>query len=227
MRRAAAALAMTALAGIAVAADLDPAVPRHTLRGLVTVENGEPALRACGRDGRRYALVDAAGGEVLRTYADLAAGPGAPVFMELRGAVLEGPAGAAGTAPPRILHAEALERAEREGPGCRAALGRIDARAAGTDPAWQAEFTRAGVTFASLRQPGMLMFAAHTAAWQPGEPLRYSGTSDGSALELVLTPERCRDAKTGNVYSLSAIARLNGEEYRGCAYRGRAAAPMR
>jgi uncharacterized membrane protein len=94
----------------------------------------------------------------------------------------------------------------------------------GSSPAWQVELARAGVTFASLEQPGMLIFPAHGAAWPPGTELRYSASSDAGTLALTLRPERCRDAASGNLYALSALAVLNGQEYRGCAFRGRPAA---
>lgn len=220
MRPLAAALVMLCAAAPIAAADRDTHHPRHALRGTVTLDGAGATLRTCGDKGRDYAVVDATGGgEVTAAYRELAPQPGAPVFMELRGAVIATPPGAR---VDRALHVEAVERAEKQGLGCRRPLARFDALAIGSAPAWQIEVSRAAVTFASLDERGMLVFPPHGSEW-PGEgALRYDGRSDAGHLAFAFEPGRCRDAATGNWYPLAARVVLNGTEYRGCAFRGRA-----
>jgi putative lipoprotein len=212
-------LAAVLLAAPAVhAADADPAAPRYLVRGAMMMEGAVPVFKACGDKGREYTLVDASDGDVSRVYRELAAAPGAPVFMEIRGVVFSAPA----AAPARLeFRAERLERAERQGPGCRRALGRLEALALGSSPAWQVEIAPSGVVFASLDERGTMMFPARTGDWPADGALRYEGANGGATLALTLSPERCRDGTTGNLYALAARAVLNGTEYRGCAIRGR------
>jgi uncharacterized membrane protein len=186
---------------------------------MLAVEGNVAAFRACGAKGREYELVDESRGDVLALYRELASAPGAPVFMEVRGVVYALPGGR------YALHAERLERAERQGPGCRRALGRLEALVLGSSPAWQVEIAPSGLTFASLEDRGMLMFPARAGEWPADGPLRYEGRSGEATLALTLEPARCRDAVSGNVYALAARAVVNGTEYRGCAIRGRGPAP--
>jgi uncharacterized membrane protein len=215
--------ALALLAGPAAAADPDPRTARHALRGMLTMQGDAGVFRACGDKGREYLLVDASqGGEIAAAYRDLAASPGAPVFMELVGVVLQSPPG---VRPDRALQAERLARAERTGPGCRRVFGRIEALALGASPAWQIEISPVGVTFASLEERGMLAFPPRGGDWPADGALHYEGRSPAGTLFLDLEPARCRDSSTGNLYPLTARAVLNGTEYRGCAFRGRSAAP--
>jgi uncharacterized membrane protein len=215
--------ALVMLAGAAAAADPDPRTARHALRGTLAMHGDAGVFRTCGEKGREYLLVDASsGGEIAAAYRELAASPGAPVFMELVGVVLESPPG---VRPDRALQAERLARAERTGPGCRRVVGRIEALALGASPAWQIEVSPAGVTFASLEERGMLAFPPRGGDWPAEGALRYEGRSPAGTLALDLEPGRCRDPSTGNLYPLSARAVLNGTEYRGCAFRGRPPAP--
>ncbi len=219
-------IAVLALLGAAAplgAAELDPRHPRFLLRGMVTLDGATATFRTCGEKGRDYTVVDASSDASLSAaYRELAAQPGAPVFMALRGAVLAAPAGAR---IERELHVEAVERAEKQGPGCRRALGRIEALALGGTPAWQIELSPAGVTYASLDERGTLVFPPVGTAWDADGALRYEGRTETATLSLALEPGRCRDTATGNWYPLSAQVVLNGTAYRGCAFRayGRAA----
>jgi len=214
--------ALATLAGAAAAADPDPRAARHALRGTLVMQGDAGVFRTCGDKGREHFLVDATGGaEITAAYRELAASPGVPVFMELVGIVVERPAGAL---PDRALQAERLARAERSGPGCRRVLGRIEALAIGSAPAWQVEVSPAGVTFASLEERGMLAFPPRTGEWPADGALRYEGRSETGTLSLALEPGRCRDASSGNLYPLTARVVLNGTEYRGCAFRGRSTA---
>lgn len=213
-------IAAALLAGGARAAEPDPKAPRHLMRGTLSMAGEGGVFRTCGSKPREYVFADASRGDVAAVYRELAAAPGAPVYMELRGVVLNLPGESAGRLE---LRAERLERAERQGPGCRRTLGRLEALALGSSPAWQAEIAPTGITFASLEDRGMLMFPARTGAWPLDAPLRYEGRSADAQLALALEPGRCRDALTGNLYGIHARAVLNGTEYRGCAIRGRVA----
>jgi uncharacterized membrane protein len=205
----------------AAAPEIDPRVPRSIMRGTLVVEAGAATFRTCGEKGRAYLVTDATREtELARVYGELAPRAGAPVFMELRGVVLAAPADAK---TDRLVHAEAIERAEREGPGCRRPIGRFDALVIGSAPAWQIEVSRAGVTYAAIDPPGMKMFPPYSGEWPASGGIRYEGAADGGTLSVVLEPGRCRDAATGNLYSLTARVQFNGTEYRGCAFRGRAA----
>jgi uncharacterized membrane protein len=82
------------------------------------------------------------------------------------------------------------------------------------------ELTRAGGTFASLQNPAMQLFQARPLERDADGTLRYEGTAIDAKLVLTLKPERCRDAMSGNVFSYSALATLDGREYRGCGYVG-------
>jgi uncharacterized membrane protein len=211
---------IAATAAHAAAPEIDPRVARSIMRGTVVVESGTATFRTCGEKGREYLLTDATREtELTRAYGELAPRPGAPVFMELRGVVIAAPADAK---IDRIVHAEAIERAEREGPGCRRPIARFDALVIGSTPAWQIEISRAGVTYAAIDPPGMKMFPPYTGEWPAAGGIRYDGTAESGALSIVLEPARCRDAATGNLYSLAARVQFNGTEYRGCAFRGRA-----
>lgn len=214
-------VAAATLAGPAPATGVDANAPRHLVRGTLQMEGSVALFRSCGAKGREYAFIDATRGEIAAAYRELAAAPGAPVYMEVRGVVL----GAPGDAGRLELRAEGLERGEREGPGCRRVLGRLEALLLGSAPAWQVEIGPSGVTFASLQDRGTLIFPARTGEWPPDGQLRYEGRAADATLALALDPGRCRDALTGNLYALSARAVLNGNEYRGCAIRGRSAAP--
>lgn len=206
----------------AAAREIDPRAPRSILRGTLVVEAGAATFRTCGDKGRDYLVTDATREtEVTRVYGELAPRAGAPVFMELRGVVVAAPVDAR---IDRLIHAEAIERAEREGPGCRRAIGRFDALVFGSSPSWQIEISRAGVTYAAIDPPGMKMFPPFTGDWPAAGGIRYDGTAESGALSIVLEPARCRDAATGNLYSLAARVQFNGTEYRGCAFRGRTGA---
>ena len=211
---------IAATAAHAAAPEIDPRVPRSILRGTVMVESGAATFRTCGEKGRDYSLTDATReGELLRLYGELASRGGAPVFMELRGVVAAAPADAR---IDRVVLAEAVERAEREGPGCRRPIGRFDALVIGSTPAWQIEISRAGVTYAAIDPPGMKMFPPFSGEWPTSGAVRYEASTEGGTLTIALEPARCRDAASGNVYSLAARVLFNGNEYRGCAFRGRA-----
>lgn len=220
-----AALALTLIVATAAHAappEIDPRVPRSILRGMLVVEAGAATFRTCGEKGRDYLVTDATREiELVRVHGELAPRPGAPVFMELRGVVVAAPPDAK---IDRLVHAEAIERAEREGPGCRRPIGRFDALVIGSTPAWQIEISRAGVTFAAIDPPGMKMFPPYTGEWPSVGGIRYEGTAESGALSIALEPSRCRDAATGNLYSLAARVQFNGADYRGCAFRGRAGA---
>jgi putative lipoprotein len=221
MKRLAAALLLCALAPLAAAAEPEPRDQRFALRGMVTVEGNVARLRTCGDKGRDYTLVDETrSGDVTAAYRELVTGSGIPVFMELHGTVFAAPAGAS---IDRELRVEAVERAEKQGPGCRRMLGRIEALALGAGPAWQIEISSVGVTFASLDERGMLVFPPRSGAWPADGTLRYEGRSGAGTLALVLAPGRCRDSATANWYPMSARVVLNGAELRGCAMRGRVA----
>jgi uncharacterized membrane protein len=223
--KAAAAIALAffvAGGAVAAGAEIDPRAPRSIMRGTVTIESGNATFRTCGDKGRDYLLVDASREtELTRLYAELAPRAGVPVFMELRGVVVSAPADAR---IDRAVHAEAIERAEREGPGCRRPINRFDALVIGSSPAWQVEISRAGVTFAAIDPPGMKIFPPYAGEWPAAGGVRYDGKAESGVLSIVLEPMRCRDAVTGNLYSLAARVQFNGTEYRGCAFRGRAGA---
>ena len=78
------------------------------------------------------------------------------------------------------------------------------------------------MTFAAIDPPGMKMFPPYAGEWPASGGIRYEGAAEGGTLSIALEPARCRDAATGNLYSLAARVQINGAEHRGCAFRGRA-----
>jgi uncharacterized membrane protein len=161
------------------------------------------------RSGERLAVEDRTREHDLETvYRDLTQRPGRAIFAELQGR-LEG----------KTLLAERLVRAQAEGAGCREELAKLRLRAQGSDPLWHLEARDDGVWLRTRggQPPARFDLGSWT---QKGGAWLLETTSEKSVLRITIREERCRDSMLGGLYTLRAIADLDGRKYSGCAYWG-------
>lgn len=212
----------TAQATAAAAAKPADDVPAgSTGRGTLVLAADQRIFTPCGSD-REFWVNDATGGDLGQVYEKLAGGPGKPLFVDVRGVLEQPPKTGPGSAHARVLRVVELRRADPAGAGCRENLRFFEARAWGDDPFWRVDVSRSGIIWSSYGAPSSLAFP-YAPPRRDGGAIRYAAVREGTprhALELVLTPGRCADPRTGAVTWLTVEARLDGRALRGCAYEG-------
>lgn len=192
-----------------------------TGRGILVLAPDHRIFKPCAGE-RELWVHDATGGDLERVYEKLAAGPGKPLFVDVRGVLEPAPASGAGAAFPRTLRIVELRRADPAGGGCRENLRAFELRAWGEDPFWRLDIARGGITWSSYGAPTSLAFP-YAPARRSGDELRYAAVREGPErheVELVVRPGRCIDPRTGAVTWLSVEGRLNERRIAGCAYEG-------
>jgi uncharacterized membrane protein len=201
------------------AADVVPA--NSTGRGILVLTANQRVFKPCGGE-REFWVNDGTDGDLERVYGKLAGGAGKPLFVDVRGVLEPAPNDGPGAAHPRALRIVEVRRADPAGPGCRENLRFFELRAWGDDPFWRLDVARGGITFSSYGAPGSVAFP-YAPALRSGDEIRYAAVREGAdrhALELVIRPGRCTDARTGAVTWLSVEGKLNDRKLIGCAYEG-------
>jgi putative lipoprotein len=192
-----------------------------TGRGTLVLAADQKVFKPCGSD-REFWVNDATGGDLAKVYEKLAGGPGKPLFVDVRGVLEQPPKTGAGSGHSRVLRVVELRRADPAGAGCRENLRFFELRAWGDDPFWRVDVSRSGIIWSSYGAPSSLAFP-YAPPRRDGGAVRYAAVRDGAQrheLELVMTPGRCADPRTGALTWLTVEARLDGRALRGCAYEG-------
>lgn len=209
--------------GVAAAAakPADDVPAGSTGRGTLVLAPDRSLFKPCGSD-REFWVKDATGGDLARVYEKLAGGPDKPLFVDVRGVLEQPPKSGPGSAQSRVLRVVELRRADPAGAGCRENLRFFELRAWGDDPFWRVDVSRNGIIWSSYGAPTSLAFP-YAPPRRDGGALRYAAVRTGAErheLELVMTPARCADPRTGALTWLAVEARLDGRTLRGCAYEG-------
>ena len=189
------------------------------VRGNIVIGHEVRALTECDTENEIW-LTDRTGGDLSTVYEGLATGPYEPIFMALEGRRDPVPETGFGADYESAFAVRQVIRAEREGFGCALDLTGFMYRASGNEPSWQLTVQHEAVSFVSM-SAGTLRF---------DDPVM---TTDGESvlvrvadeeLEVEIGDARCTDSMSGSVYALTAVVRVDGAAYRGCAVEGMAGA---
>ncbi|ODU20709.1 MAG: hypothetical protein ABS87_09275 [Sphingomonas sp. SCN 67-18] len=86
----------------------------------------------------------------------------------------------------------------------------------GTEPFWGGAVTATQMTFRTPEKPNGQAVAVSRFAGRGG--LSFSGTLDGAAFTLAITPGACSDGMSDRAYPLVATFQRGGETLNGCAW---------
>jgi uncharacterized membrane protein len=193
-------------------------------RGTVVLGAREQVFVPCGTKTRYWVVDQTPDGDLDTLYRNLAP-QGAPLFVDVHGWIGPATEAAAAAKFEQAITVSEVRRAVPGAPSCGEDLTRFEVRAVGAEPAWMLEVSRDGMRF---RPEGAEEQTFPYARPQPAAGgLLYAAKVDGPparAIGVLVRRERCIDARTGAVFSLSAeIGTTGGEKLKGCAYAGEAA----
>ena len=188
-------------------------VGQTRMQGELTAVDGKLLFQPC-QEQRRYVVNDAGGTSVLQEAATLADQQG-KLFADLRGRVVS--SAAAGS--DSQLDLANLYRVERSGVACDDPNFKVlILRASGHGPEWNVKVSGKGMVIDRTDQPPLALPYVEE---QLGDGrFNLSTEADNQHIELWVAPQRCVDATSGSVQSMSAELRINGQVQRGCAYFG-------
>jgi len=211
MRRAILALAATALAV--------PATAAETLwRGQYAEGRDGTAWIVPCRLGKRLELVDSDAARELRAlFKRLGGGRARAIFVEVEGE-------RAGD----TFRVAAVHRAQFGSPGCSEDLRRVVAKAGGQNPSWSLVFDDSRIVFHRVGDAQPASFPPLGSFAERAGRREFAAETEAARIHLVLVRERCEDPFANAVLPYRAEVRFTwagGEshEYRGCAYLGDAA----
>jgi len=95
-------------------------------------------------------------------------------------------------------------------------------RALGTEPFWALDIDSTGVHFKTPADTTGTRFPPNAPIPVAGDTLVWMGETESTAIHVRIWPERCSDGMSDRVYPYTAIVRVAGTDYRGCADRKRA-----
>ena len=98
-------------------------------------------------------------------------------------------------------------------------------RVLGTEPFWALDIDSTGLHFRTPADTTGTRFTPNAPIPIAGDTLMWMGETDMAAIQVRLWPERCSDGMSDRVYPYTAIVRVAGTTYRGCADRKRAIVP--
>jgi putative lipoprotein len=200
---------------------LTEAVVEGTFHGTVTFDATTRRFEPCnGLGGRPLAVEDAADGELLAAFQELAGQPGAELYVEVKGRVEPISRGVLGTGPDRQLVVTEVRRATAGAAGCEDDLDGVTWRASGNEPFWRVDVTSMDIT---LVRPdaGTISFPYEPARDSAGTRIITTAVAGGPSLRLELVEERCVDSMSGFWQPFRARLILDGgEPLDGCAVEG-------
>ena len=188
-----------------------PPRPSERLQGELRVDGDQLQFRSCQGE-RHLRLIDASDSGLLDDAQALANDGGAPLFVDVRGALLK-------QNNQDRMEVSQVYRVQAEGPGC----GHADFRqsilvATGNEPGWHLRITRGGML---LERPDQAPLALPYLEEQlPSGQLNFTSEANSQQVGLWIAPQRCVDISTGTVSHLTAELRLDGKLLRGCGYFG-------
>lgn len=91
-------------------------------------------------------------------------------------------------------------------------------KALGNEPFWSVEISAGGIVF-QLMGESALDFPYHPAVHSDARRV-YSSAAAGRSIEIAIERASCVDNMSGARFEYTAVARLDGTEYRGCAKAG-------
>ena len=95
-------------------------------------------------------------------------------------------------------------------------------RALGTEPFWALDIDSTGLHFKTPADTTGTRFPPNAPIPVAGDTLVWMGETESTAIHVRIWPERCSDGMSDRVYPYTAIVRVAGTDYRGCADRKRA-----
>lgn len=98
-------------------------------------------------------------------------------------------------------------------------------RVLGTEPFWALDIDSTGLHFRTPADTTGTRFPPNAPSPIAGDTLVWMGETDMAAIQVRLWPARCSDGMSDRVYPYTAIVRVAGTTYRGCADRRRAIVP--
>jgi len=188
-------------------------VGQARMQGELTASDGKLLFQPC-QEQRRYVVNDAGGTSVLQEAASLADQQG-KLFADLRGRIVS----SASAGADSQLDLVNLYRVERSGSACDDPNFKLlILRAGGHGPEWNVKVSGKGMGIDRADQPPLALPYVEE---QLGDGrFNLSTEANDQHIELWVAPQRCVDATSGSVQSMSAELRINGQVQRGCAYFG-------
>ncbi len=98
-------------------------------------------------------------------------------------------------------------------------------RALGTEPFWALDIDSTGLRFTTPDDTSGKRFPPNAPTPMAGDTLVWMAESDLTAVHVRIWPEPCSDGMSDRSYPWTAIVRVAGTTYRGCADRRRIIAP--
>ena len=98
-------------------------------------------------------------------------------------------------------------------------------RALGTEPFWALDIDSTGLRFTTPEDTTGMRFPPNAPSPIAGDTLVWMAESELAAIHVRLWPTQCSDGMSDRVYPYSALVRVAGTEYRGCANRRSAIVP--
>jgi len=98
-------------------------------------------------------------------------------------------------------------------------------RALGTEPFWALDIDSTGLHFKTPADTTGTRFPPNAPSTVAGDTLVWMAETGSSAINVHIWPARCSDGMSDRVYPWTAIVRVAGTEYHGCADRRRAIIP--
>ncbi|HEK1684722.1 TPA: hypothetical protein SMR42_001036 [Pseudomonas putida] len=192
----------------------DPNVGTTRMQGELSAANGQLLFKPCS-EARRFVVKDAAGTGILQEAANLAGGPKAALFADVRGRL----AGSREANSDGQLDVTRLYRVEASASACEDPnFKQLTLRAGGHAPDWDIKASGKGMVINRAdKDPLPLPFLEEQ---MPGGGLSLSSEANGQRVELWVAPQRCVEPGTGAVRHLRAELRIDGQTLQGCAYYG-------
>lgn len=102
-------------------------------------------------------------------------------------------------------------------PAAKPPEGNVHFVATGTEPFWSADVAAGSLRYATPEIPDGV--SATVTEAKDGTGMRYSGTLQGQALDLLIQPGKCSDGMSDKVYAYTAKLLLGATALHGCADR--------
>ena len=171
-------------------------------------------------DGQREAwVINDVGEELVEIYDSLTVEPYQPMFVEVKGEIVDPPTEGFGADFPEAIRISELVRAENEGFGCNRNLQGIAYLASGNEPGWQLEIRMDGMTLSRFGSSAELEFPPADVSSGDGI-VTFNTRSSETDLQAVIERKRCVDSMSGARYSFAATVDVDGQQYKGCALQG-------
>jgi len=191
----------------APAAPAAPPPPLARFRGQAVMGKDGWGLTVCGDPAQKIVTFTPEAQATLDGF--LAGGAKKEFFLDAWGNDNDG--------KPELV---AIDRVYTEGPGCdEKDLGMALFRAKGNEPFWTVDVTPSGVII-TRPEHETLTFEYQPLAKDDKGVRTFKGEMPDGKLELTLTPGKCTDGMSDTVYGWNAMAVIDGEQLKGCAYSG-------